>query len=103
MLRLPTRSGADLLAAWRLERKVRTEERRTQPRRPVHILARLNAGGPERPCTVLDISASGARIAVEHPKELSDHLLICIRGLIHRYKGVWRSDCEIGVEFQADH
>jgi hypothetical protein len=99
MLRLPQRSGADLLTAWRLQREARAEERRRQPRLPVHIAAQMNAGGVERQCTVLDISASGARIAVPDPKNIPDRILVRIHGLIHRCRVIWRSDCEMGVEF----
>jgi methyl-accepting chemotaxis protein len=99
MLRLPQRSGADLLATWRLQQQTRADERRLEPRRPVHILALMNAGGVECKCTILDLSASGARIAVACPKTLPGHVLVRIRGLIRRCNVIWRSDCEIGVEF----
>jgi hypothetical protein len=99
MLRLPTPSGADRLAGWRLQREVRADERRREPRKAVYIAALMNAAGVEHKCTVLDISASGARIAVARPKSLPDDVLVCIRRRIHKCKVIWRSDCEIGVAF----
>jgi hypothetical protein len=99
MLRLPMRSGAELLAGWRLQRGFRADERRREPRTPVYIVALMNAAGVEHKCIVLDISASGARIAVARPKGLPDDVLVCIRGRIHKCRVIWRSDGEIGVEF----
>jgi hypothetical protein len=102
MLRLPQRPGADLLAGWRLQQQVRADERRKEPRKPVYIVALMNADGVERKCIVLDISASGARVATDRSRELPDQLLICVRGHIRRCRVIWRSDSEIGVEFLLD-
>jgi hypothetical protein len=99
MLRLPQRPGADLLAGWRLQQQVRADERRKEPRIPVYIVALLNANGIERKCVILDISASGARVATDRSRELPDRLLIFVRGRIRRCTVIWRSDTEIGVEF----
>jgi methyl-accepting chemotaxis protein len=62
----------------------------------------MNTGGAERKCIVLDISASGARVATDRPRDLPERLLISVRGRIHRCQVIWRSDCEIGVEFLAN-
>jgi hypothetical protein len=46
---------------------------------PAHIAAKLNTGGSTvRDCTVLDISESGARIAIETPQDISDEFTICL-------------------------
>jgi hypothetical protein len=102
MLRLPQRPSADLLAGWRLQQQVRADERRKEPRKPVYIVALMNADGVERKCIVLDISASGARVATDRSRELPDKLLIYIRGHIRRCRVIWRSDSEIGVEFLSE-
>src|ERR1700712_4122618 len=98
MLRLPQRPGAELLANWRLQQQIRDDDRRKAPRR-VYIVTRMKVAGVERACTILDISASGARVAVQAPKDLPDHVLIRVRGLMRECRVIWRSDCEIGVEF----
>jgi hypothetical protein len=102
MLRLPTRSGAELLALWRTLRRVRAEDQRKHVRRPVHIAAKINVGQSLRDGTVLDISDSGARIAVKTSREVPDKVVICMtpRGSpIRPCRVIWRSDTEIGVEF----
>jgi hypothetical protein len=70
----------------------------------VHIEAKMNVDGSVRRCIVRDLSPSGARIAVDAPKDIPDHFLICMspRGFpIEKAKVIWRSDCELGVEFEA--
>jgi hypothetical protein len=70
----------------------------------VHIAAKMNVAGALRECLVLDISINGARVAVETPKGIPDRISICMstRGFpIHPCRVIWRSDCEIGVEFEA--
>jgi hypothetical protein len=104
MLRLPTRSGAELLAWGRMLRRVRAEDQRKHTRRPVHIAAKMNVGRSLRDCAVLDISDNGARIAVERSQEVPDEITICMspRGFpIRPCRVIWRSDTEIGVEFIA--
>ena len=97
------RSAARTLAAWKDQEQLCGEQRR-QPRQPVHIAAKMNVGGSLLECLVLDISISGARVAVETPKDIPDRISICMttRGFpIHPCRVIWRSGCEIGVEFEA--
>jgi len=97
------RSAARKLAAWKDQEQVGGEQRR-QRRQTVHIAAKINVGGSLRDCLVLDISISGARVAVEAPKDIPDRIAICMttRGFpIHGCRVIWRSDCEIGVEFEV--
>jgi PilZ domain len=96
------RSAARKLAAWKDQEQVCGEQRR-QPRQPVHIAAKINVGSL-RECLVLDISSSGARVAVKAPKDIPDRIAICMtkRGFpTHLCRVIWRSDCEIGVEFEV--
>jgi hypothetical protein len=97
------RSAARTLAAWKDQEQLCGEQRR-QPRLPVHIAAKMNVGGSLLECLVLDISISGARVAVETPNDIPDRISICMttRGFpIHPCRVIWRSGCEIGVEFEA--
>jgi len=56
---------------------------------------------PPRPCTILDISGGGARIAVTSPRDLPLEFSLVISGLniTRRTRIVWRSDDEIGVSY----
>jgi hypothetical protein len=102
MLRLPSRSGVDQLAWSRMLRQARAEDERRHVRRPVHLAAKINVGRSLRDCTVLDLSDSGARVAIRAPHEVPDTIAICMspRGFpIRPCKVIWRSDKEIGIEF----
>ena len=105
MYQPPRRSGAELLASWRTLHRVRgEEERRSHLRREVHIAARVIVGNLLHDCTVLDISPCGARIALEAPQDIPGEFAICMtpQGFpIRRCKLIWRSDSEIGFEFDA--
>jgi hypothetical protein len=95
------RSAARMLTSWKDQQQL-CGEQRCQPREQVHIAAKINVGGSLRECLILDISDSGARVAVEAPKDIPDRTAICMtkRGFpIHRCRVIWRSDCEIGVKF----
>ena len=92
-----------MLAAWRTLRRVRDDEERSHPRREVHIAAKINLGGGSlHDCMVLDISDSGARIAIKAPQDIPDEFLICLTPhgfpVVRRCRLIWRSDSEIGVE-----
>jgi hypothetical protein len=97
------RSAARVLTSWKDQQQLCGEQRR-QPRQQVHIAAKIMVGGSLRECIILDISINGARVAVEAPKDIPNRTAICMtkRGFpIHRCEVIWRSDCEIGVEFEV--
>jgi hypothetical protein len=97
------RSAARMLAAWKDQEQLCGEQRR-QPRELVHIAAKINVDGSLRECLILDISINGARVAIEAPKDIPDRISICMTASgfpIHRCRVIWRSDREIGVEFEV--
>lgn len=53
------------------------------------------------PCTVTDISNSGARIAIEESHELPDSFWLKVSGYRRKMKAEtrWRKGNEVGVEF----
>ena len=101
------RSAAEQLQSWRILGRVRAhEDSRLHPRRKVNIAAKIMVDGSTRDCTLLDISDSGARIALESMQELPDEFQICMTpsGFPFRQcKLIWRSNSEIGVEFKSVH
>ena len=56
---------------------------------------------PPRPCTIVDISGGGARIAVPAPHNLPEEFLLVLAGpnIKRRTRIAWRGDKEIGVSY----
>jgi PilZ domain-containing protein len=83
-----------------------TDKRRSR-RRPLHHEGRIKRadGEPQIPCSVRDISATGARLAVEMPAAVPDQFILLLSrdGRTRRAcTVVWRSAEEIGVEFLSE-
>jgi len=83
-------------------------ELRKKPRRQFHYTARIITGkeAPPLPCSIADISETGARLALERDRELPDKfmLLLTANGHAHRQcRVVWRDGVNIGVEFPPQH
>jgi hypothetical protein len=81
------------------------DNRRIQ-RRQVRIAAKMqiDGGPPTRDCTVVDISDYGARIEMDAAADTPDRFPITMTARGYPYRRcrvVWRSDSELGVEF--DH
>jgi len=81
-------------------------ERRKSKRRTIGYGASVVSfdGVLKRDCVIADISASGARLRIETPKELPEEfvLLLSARGEAkRRCKITWRRAQEIGVRFRA--
>jgi len=78
-------------------------ELRKKPRRPLHYRARilLSRKGQPRPCSLEDISESGARIVLQRDEELPKRFLLLLtpRGLGRLCREVWRDELTVGVEF----
>lgn len=57
-----------------------------------------------RKCRVLDISQSGARLALEQPGEIAKDFVLMLSengGPKRRCHVVWTADGQVGVEFEA--
>ena len=78
-------------------------ELRKKPRRVLHYRARilLSKKGQPRPCSIEDISESGARIVLQKDEELPKHFLLLLtpRGVARVCREVWREELTVGVEF----
>ena len=82
-------------------------ERRIQTRTPGIMRGVIHAGKyePERDCSILDRSDSGAKLAVSDPTTIpkSFTLRIPLLGIAQECRVVWRKSGEVGVAFeQAD-
>jgi hypothetical protein len=81
-------------------------ERRKSKRRPLSYGASIVSfdGALKRDCVIDDISAVGAKLRIEAPKELPEEfvLLLSARGTAkRRCKIAWRGAQEIGVRFRT--
>jgi hypothetical protein len=77
-------------------------EHRTEKRREFHYPCWVGALSPTRPGQIMDISHSGARIAVAEPHSLPDVVTVYLTptGTVQRVcKVAWRSEGAIGVSF----
>jgi hypothetical protein len=83
-----------------------TKEKRRIRRKPLQVDAsiRLDGGFALRPCTIMDLSETGARLRVKGMQAVPDHFnLVYLRnqtkGRPCRIK--WRRNADIGVEFTS--
>jgi hypothetical protein len=64
----------------------------------------LDGGFAKRPCTVLDLSATGARLEVQNAEKLGSRLGLALTKDVRKLtpcRMVWQKGSEIGVEFVA--
>lgn len=80
-------------------------ELRKKPRRQFHYTAKIIADGAKpRPCTISDISHTGARLMLENDDPLPDRFILLLTrngGARRRCRLVWRTGMTVGVEFAA--
>ena len=79
-------------------------EKRKGHRQTLKYPAKLDFGDgtPLVSCILTDVSASGARFAVEHPDKIPDNFSLLLAPEHHakrRCKVMWREANQIGVEF----
>jgi hypothetical protein len=80
------------------------DDKRKATRHLIQIKGKLVPGGglPTRECTVIDISDTGAKLAVDAPHEIPDDFTILLSAHGHPYRRchlVWRSAAHVGVAF----
>ena len=79
---------------------------RQHARRAVFIKAQLlREGKPSLPCTLVDISDTGARLVIEETSALPNRFTIVMgeQGVPRRQcRLIWRGDNEIGVTFETE-
>jgi len=62
----------------------------------------LEVGFAKRPCTVLDMSSTGARISVENPNKIGGRLALALTKDVRKLtpcRVIWQKGNQIGVEF----
>ncbi len=70
----------------------------------VYYCADIGDGSSLRPWHLDDLSDAGARLRVDRPDDIPDHLSLLLKGdvvKILRCHVVWRSSSHIGVEFET--
>jgi hypothetical protein len=82
-------------------------ELRKKPRRQFHYNARIliDKKVPSIPCSISDISESGARLAIERDEDLPETFMLLFTangGARRQCRVVWRTGVTLGVEF-PDH
>jgi CheY-like chemotaxis protein len=77
------------------------EDRRSHPRTPVILQARIEtAGGQRADCTILDISARGARVAVAEPLAKGDAVTLFSPDFgRNQARVMWVEPQSVGLEF----
>ena len=77
-------------------------EKRIAPRRRVLKAGLINFDGAAIPCTIRNLSATGAALDVETPLSVPDCFKLVVDGesLDQPCRVVWRKDRRIGVAFE---
>ena len=79
--------------------------RRKSIRRAIGYGAKIVAtdGSWNRECRVLDVSETGAKLAIDQPTELPQDFMLSLSAhgsAIRQCQVVWAAGCEIGVRFE---
>jgi len=78
------------------------ESRKTRYKTQLGAWLTLDGGFAKRPCTILDLSATGARITVENGNKLGSRIALALTKDVRNLtpcRLVWQRGNEIGVEF----
>lgn len=78
------------------------ESRKVRHKTQLGVWLTLDGGFAKRPCTVLDISATGARLALANSGKLGGKLALALTKDVRKLtpcRLVWQRGGEIGVEF----
>jgi hypothetical protein len=79
-------------------------EKRKSHRQTLKYPAKIDIGNGEGPmnCLLTDVSATGARVAVEFPDQVPEYFSLLLapeHSVMRRCKVVWREGSAIGAEF----
>jgi len=79
--------------------------RRKSIRRAIGYRAKIVAsdGSWDRDCRVLDVSQTGAKLALDQATELPQHFILALSiqgNATRRCRLMWTADCQIGVRFE---
>jgi hypothetical protein len=81
-----------------------SSEKWKNARKTMHYGAWVHDGDAPRGCVVADISETGARLDVEEPEDVPECFTLFLGGHgqpRHYCRVVWRSDEQIGVQFET--
>jgi len=79
------------------------EEHRAQPRHRILKAGTIEFGGEQIPCTVRNLSASGAGVEVNSPLWFPDRFVLAVpsEGWRKPCRVVWRAEKRVGIAFEA--
>ena len=85
-----------------------SSNRRKFPRKPITHKAKIvgTDGSWGRNCRIIDVSASGAKLATDEPLQLPRDFMLALSGRggpLRKCHVVWTNDNEIGVAFDTVH
>jgi len=91
-------------AAMTRDRRSSIKDRRAGRRQDLRYAARIESltDGAEIPCTLLDVSQTGARLVAREPEQVPDEFLLRLavgRQALRHCAVVWRDGANIGVRF----
>lgn len=78
------------------------ESRKTRHKTQMGVWLTLDGGFAKRPCTIIDLSTTGARLAVENGGKLGSRIALAMTKDVRKLtpcRLVWQRGNEIGVEF----
>lgn len=86
------------------DRRSSINDRRSGRRQDLRYAARIESltDGAEMPCTLLDVSQTGARLLARDPERVPDEFLLRLavgRQALRHCAVVWRDGSTIGVRF----
>lgn len=86
------------------DRRSSTDDRRSGRRQDLRYAARIESltDGTEIPCTLVDVSQTGARLLAREPEQVPDEFLLRLavgRQALRHCAVVWRDGASIGVRF----
>jgi PilZ domain len=84
------------------ESRMKPSDQRKHPRRELGLAARVT-WPVTVPCTISDVSATGARLTTKYPRSLPNEFHLALNAdLMRKCRVVWRSGNQIGVSFLAN-
>ena len=86
---------------------MRSYDNRKAPRKPLHYPVLIEMGGGEsaQVCMLSDASDTGARLSLEYPEAVPETFTLRLSRdgkSTRKCQVVWRSEHQIGLEFQKD-